>query len=370
MSEAISLSDLDLDFEPSGVMDYDEPVIVRVGNKLVVGYLSDDSDCENPLKSCDGMGRIYSAHRDSDSEEHRAMQDAMGLDSDWNPVIDQSDIEDAASKSLRAIVKSDFNSEFIGCVLHFGSVDRAWQAFVEDFKLGEYYCNLDFTRKVIGATSKSWEDICKGSWEVARRAGSVGDPYAVKLDCYQHSGTVWSISGEGMQCQFDTAKGAGVWVPDDSARDEAERREKVYAFGRTFQLHGPTPWHAALDDQDETSPGFALWHEAFTWLEQHQPKREPTAEEALLGRERAARNLAQVALESYNAWLSGDCYGVIVVTFVNVAGFWKDPEWELVDSDECWGYIGSEYAMEDVHSNVASTIKYLEAEDNQLAIAA
>lgn len=28
------------------------------------------------------------------------------------------------------------------------------------------------------------------------------------LDCYEHSGMVWSLCGEGMQCQFDTAKRA------------------------------------------------------------------------------------------------------------------------------------------------------------------
>jgi hypothetical protein len=45
-------------------------------------------------------------------------------------------------------------------------------------------------------------------------------------------------------------------------------------------------------------------------------------------------------LISYNAWLAGDCYGVCVDTF-NAAG-------ELVEDDACWGFIGLEYARQEV----------------------
>jgi hypothetical protein len=32
------------------------------------------------------------------------------------------------------------------------------------------------------------------------------------LDCYQHGNTVWSLSGEGIQCRFDTARRGGIAI--------------------------------------------------------------------------------------------------------------------------------------------------------------
>lgn len=48
------------------------------------------------------------------------------------------------------------------------------------------------------------------------------------LSCYQHSGTVWSLKGEGPQCRWDTAQVAGVLVCDDPAQlpEGYEAREK------------------------------------------------------------------------------------------------------------------------------------------------
>lgn len=372
MSEAIKLDDLNLDITPSCAMDYNDPVIELVGNHLVVGYLADDELCENPLEDCDGMGRIYSYYSNAGKSEHRLMQEALGLNADWAPDIETEEVEALAEKALRVIIKREFTSEFIAFALECGSVERAWAEFIEDFKNED--CDLDFTdldfTRTVGNKIKSWKDICEDVWRDALQKGSIGDPYAVRLDCYQHGGTVWSIIGEGIQCDFDTASGAGVWVPDDCAREEARRREKVYAFGRIFQLRGPTPWHAILDGQEQSSPGFKKWHEAYDWLEQHKPEREPTADELFIGRGRAAENLAREALETYNAWLSGECYGTVVATFTNTAGLGEDPEWELVSSDECWGYIGAEYAMEEVVREVASTVKRIEASDPQMRLAA
>lgn len=35
--------------------------------------------------------------------------------------------------------------------------------------------------------------------------------YVFPLDCYEHSGIYFSLSGEGMQCRFDTSCGAGIF---------------------------------------------------------------------------------------------------------------------------------------------------------------
>lgn len=59
------------------------------------------------------------------------------------------------------------------------------------------------------------------------------------VSCYQHSNVVWSLRGEGPQCQWDTAQIAGVlvWehsVSDMGAKDKAGRAEDARGFLREF----------------------------------------------------------------------------------------------------------------------------------------
>src|SRR5690606_37715397 len=91
MNSIISLSELDLPFPVSPVMSYEETPVAHVGEKLVIGYLSPDDDCENPLASCCGMGKVFSAHRNDGRESHEGMQDALALDREWNPQLDLCD---------------------------------------------------------------------------------------------------------------------------------------------------------------------------------------------------------------------------------------------------------------------------------------
>jgi hypothetical protein len=56
------------------------------------------------------------------------------------------------------------------------------------------------------------------------------------------------------------------------------------------------------------------------------------------------------ALETFNRWAEGDCYGVIIDVFV------KDGlgEYELLPtvSDQCWGYVGGDFAEESLHDEL------------------
>lgn len=49
------------------------------------------------------------------------------------------------------------------------------------------------------------------------------------LSCYQHSGIVWSMKGEGPQCQFDTAQVAGLICLNETEhkRLRLKRREEI-----------------------------------------------------------------------------------------------------------------------------------------------
>lgn len=279
---------VELSCQPSWIMDgYQEPATDRDGNILVVGYLADDHDASNPLDDCDGMGRIYSAHRHS--RTHSEMQAALALESDWSPDLSQVD---AASEVmlLQEVLRGQFRTDLVGYIMESAnkgmSRKAAIDAFLDDFT-GEYY-DLWLSVKV----KDSWMDWAKlreDRWHMAIEQGEIGNPYTVVLDVYDHGGQVWSVGGSGMQCAFDTASGAGVWVPDDY-----------------------------------------LTHELNTLRES----------EGLVAARLKAREFAGQCLESYNAWLSGDCYGVVTDVFeIDAMGNAK-----RIDDDSVWGYVGQEHA--------------------------
>lgn len=287
------------------IAEHITPVVRRhKDGGIVVAYAMYDPDCQNPLEDCDGMGRVHSAHRSAGREVHEAMQEALGLDSDWSPD------ENAVTAGMAKLAKS--NS--------------------------------------IAAADLAKKDL-KTQYHELRRLRLVGDMYVQTLDVYDHSGISYSISGEGMQCRWDTSRGGAVWVPDTCARDECDRRAGVYAWGRVIKLK--SQWQAVLDigvwpHKQESLGLFATWHEAFRALQDKVKELELTAEtleRLAIGRARATEDVARGAVDEYNAWLSGDCYGVKVV---HVEPESDDPhcdEFRFIEElDACWGYVGSDYA--------------------------
>tara|TARA_R110002124_G_scaffold230756_6_gene395954 strand:+ start:4154 stop:5317 length:1164 start_codon:yes stop_codon:yes gene_type:complete len=363
--ESIALSDLELPFDASPIMDYHTPAKRLVGTTLIVGYLSDDSDCQNPLEDCDGMGKIHSAHRHS--RNHSEMQEALALDSDWEPDLDL--VDDFTSRLRRPWIEAAMQSaEFIEWANESaGPTARKDDAYYKRraAKLwretdGEYcygasdIYDFDFT-----------DSVREQVWQELRSEGLIGDRDAVVLDCYEHGGQVWSITGQGMQCRWDTSTGAGVWIPDQCAKEEIERRAAVYAYGEVkdngswTRGSGRKRFYAEVDGRwgGEMSPQFKHWHEAFDWLSNQAeslklPRRKLERESVLeAGRRRAAVELAESALESYNQWLAGSTFGIVSASYENI-GTAEEPEWSFVDSDECWGFIGDDFAMEQVTDEV------------------
>ena len=292
----------ELSFEPSSVMSYVDHVVEKRPGLVAVGYLVDDSDVDNPLEDCDGMGHIYSSHRHSG--KHAEMQAALGLDSDWRR--DYSLVEEDAEKALLERVKTEFRPDMVRfvleCVNDEGmSPDEASRHFVSDFT-GQYPYHAEtwLTQKV--RERMNWQSFLDEAWEAGRSAGKVGNPFTVTLDCYEHGGQVWSISGTGMQCPFDTSRGVGVWVPDQTLRQE-------------------------LDDIESA--------------EGHEAARSKAVE------------FARQALASYNAWLSGDCYGVAVDVF-SIEG----ERLKRVNDSAVWGYIGREWAEQAMKEEVTGMIEH------------
>ncbi|MCL4722700.1 MAG: hypothetical protein KJZ90_00295 [Rhodocyclaceae bacterium] len=169
------------------------------------------------------------------------------------------------------------------------------------------------------------------------------NPNAVPLDCFRHGIEVWSISGEGTQCQWDTGRRVGVWVPDSCLLEEVDRRRRVYAFGKTVREQNG--WSAKIEGK-EKSPSFRTWGEAFGWLEQAIARHWlafPTKEQAAQGRRKACSELAREALEQYNGWLRGDCYRLIQESFT-----WKH-RWKRESHEVTSGLVGLEYALEELN---------------------
>lgn len=383
---------LDTSNEVSSMMNYVSPVFKRVGNLLAVGYLTDDQDCSNPLEDWDGNGKIFFAHRHASRESHQKMQEALGLNADWRPAVDS--VEDKIStllycepkrgKSLLSVfarlwveaaaVSVDFqkwclesgqNNRLLARELLFHSTNGIkiakssnamyYQRRARKMFLAWVETGFDRRHRVMDPTDfDCYSDVQKKMWEKLVDDGALGNPDVVVLDCYEHGGQHWSLSGNGMQCRWDTSRGAGVWVPDSCALDEINRRMKVYAYGSVecngswTKRSGKLRFFASVDATKERSPDFMEWHDAFKWLESKKQK----VADLPLGRKRADRELAQQSLDVYNEWLSGNCYGVVADLFSCTS----EGEWEFVTSDACYGYVGSEYAEEELPGVVESIL--------------
>lgn len=110
--------------------------------------------------------------------------------------------------------------------------------------------------------------------------------YIFPLDCYEHSGISFSLSGTGMQCQFDTSKNC---------------------------------WFIAVPKKDKL-PNENIWSERS---------------------EEEARNIAKQAINTYNRYLNNECYKRTTYTPEK----WTNEKWE---SKIEWAFEDSCTEYEDV----------------------
>lgn len=113
---------------------------------------------------------------------------------------------------------------------------------------------------------------------------AASDSDAIPVDVYQHGATVFSVAGEGVQCQFDTARSVAVWVPDEALLSEAE--------------------HLAVESPERRAFLFER---------------------------------ARSAIALYNEWENGECYGIV---FGRLDG--SAVKGDSLDSS--WGYVGRDDA--------------------------
>lgn len=295
--------EFEVSFEPVDNQYFDSIKLLPLNNnRVAIGYLVQDDSAQDPLSEdrSDGSGRIYSSNRHASNEQHELMQRALGLDSDWQPDIDlifdnvgnRQLVDDAyidyfvnntTVDQLRADgYARDTEKEERLAKEASGTPDKWFQIKCAEHDLEKYSHNMRFEAE--------YDTIKERFWVAGRNANTIGAPYTVSLDVYEHSGIHYSISGTGVQCQWDTARGGAVWVPDPCCLEHI--------------------------------------------MSKPEAERQATAIECCGG-----------ALREYNAWLCGDVYGVCIAVCDAATG-------EEISSDECWGYYTSGYAVQTMVDNL------------------
>lgn len=365
--------------------EHHDPIVELIcdGRVAVVGYLSHDNDPSiHPLKDFDGQGRIYGRGRYAmERDDEGNVRQALGLNGDWEPDLDHSEVESRfeeaylewlgaqSDEEIREILSilwgCDFNAitdEAVRCNrLDMAEVDGRIHC---EFEEAVYDLTEACPEEVDGKQIREYEFVLPvhpllksrmECWEEARAAGEIGDVDAVVLDVYEHGGVAWSVSGEGMQCRWDTSSGAGVWVPDTCARDEILRRALVYDYVRIVERGYRTKARYGVIAPDGSEvcekESWAVAFDAATTVRNAcaQAGEKPVRN----GRAAAAEELARSAVEEYNKWLVGDVWGVCFEAYL-VDG--DGEQGEMIYGDACWGFIGNEYAEEERDSGLAVAI--------------
>ena len=122
-----------------------------------------------------------------------------------------------------------------------------------------------------------------------REQTSKAHPDAVKIDKYEHSGIAYSVSGEGMQCQWDTSSGWTVWYPDNCLIEELKDLKGV-------------------------------------------------------ARRKKCIEFARQACELFNSWVNGECYCLVKETYTKNK--------QQIDNDTCGGYFGFEEAFKALQTDI------------------
>ena len=181
---------------------------------------------------------------------------------------------------------------------------------------------------------------------------------AVRLDVYDHGGMVYAISGSIRaqnfpDQQWDVAHGGAVWVPDQACEDHIEvtALQRCYADAFTVEYHA-TPkkqhdirWIVRRQDGPDLQRGGYKTFMAAARGACRALALPAMPEKLAVKRTELAHECCQQALDEYNRWLAGDCWGVCCEAFdLNSVRFLDDA---------CWGFIGDEYAQSALNTEIA-----------------
>lgn len=119
----------------------------------------------------------------------------LGISSDGTP-----DLESLLDNHTEAVLKATNSEPFAEYMSRFSAFQSDEQKI--EWLRGSLYSD--------GAINRFMLNL----WNT----GLATDQQIVVLDVYSHSGEVWSFTGQGTQCEWDTAHGAGALLPSNSMR--------------------------------------------------------------------------------------------------------------------------------------------------------
>lgn len=355
--------EIELPLKPEDRLQDELVTVERPDGGYRVAYLVHDEHCDNPLEDCDGMGVIWH-HPRSHYGKSDGYYEACGLDSYGDPVIDEDKLQQMWHDKVMALSLQDFyinpalreiadaedlremlaDESIIGDYTFEQNARSAWGVRLEDADPDDVQALIDkVEEKLIDWSYAAAADECQQPM----------DKYAVLLDAYEHGARAYSLSGGGMQCRWDTSRGEAVWVADKYAKEEIDRRARVYAFGKIESVGTNTGKKLyKVSPLSGVEPSrFEEWSDAFEFLRRFgiYYDGELTPEDVERGFQRALYEVAKNCVKAYDSWQRGDNYCVICVDC--------DAEGKQVgDEDACWGYIGLDYARE-VRDDYAKEMK-------------
>lgn len=351
--------------------DREERMVV-MDKVIIAGGLCDDDGGFNPLEDGDGNGDIYHRGRRGQAGELEQFYKATGHTSEGEKDLDAPAVMECLGTRVWDAIKTD-----LGMLLGLGSmlkrhgkdremsVESAIRSAIkvadsdEDIAEALTGCrvnSLDFPdQERIETLWALAQEKKEAAWDEAMADGRIGNPMAVLLDIYEHGGIAYSVSGEGMQCRWDTSDGAAVWVPDACAEENIRYSVmqqlgmgNVKWFGAAGSKEDPLNARYSIDGGKTWQGPYSTWGEAMTAMA------EASGQSIDAGRYRqllrtAAEKYCRSIMETYNDWLSGDVSGIVVYVLDRTTG-------EELDQDEVWGFIGSNHAEESLDAEILSKV--------------
>lgn len=351
--------EVELPITPEGWLQGSVEVAELPDGGFRVAYLVHDDDCENPLTNGDGMGKIWHHPRSHYAERDTEYYQVCGLDSYGSPIIDEECLQKMwhdrvmglslqvfyVNPELRELSSAEdlrealADENIVGDYTFYNNANSAWGDLLADADRSDFDALVDQVEQAMEAWNYG---------EAERECQQAMNSYAVLIDVYEHGQRAYSMSGTGMQCRWDTSSGEAVWVADPYAKDEIDRRAKVYAFGAVVErgYRSSTRYAAIVDpistqflvDQGGEIGEYEHWHEAFAALTQYVSNfGAPNEDQEQRGHQQALHEIAEGCISEFDHWQRGECYGVVCVDY--------DAQGEqLGEDDSCWGYIGTECA--------------------------
>lgn len=286
----------------------DEPTVVQPSpTTLVVGYLVHDEDCSNPIEDWDGEGTLYTFHEGVITDD-RSAPSYLGLDSfggssrDPEHDLQYDVIEERVAAYIHTQIKEspELTAWMVAKVME---TEESYDTLVTDvvgwMRVPGVYRGPRWSSDEDKASIDhlgDYDTLATKAWEELYDEGKIGAYLAVPvryMDSCHGPGTTRIVT-----TTLDNAN--AVWVPDA----------------------------LALENMD--------FDGCSTYLEKLA----------------VAEKYASSTLENYANWCNGDCWGVVVETFAL-----EDGKYAQLEEDSCWGFIGSEYAEEELGLNIEHQIK-------------